>query len=71
MLQVITIPVLDDNYSYLVIDTETREAGVVDPAEPSKVLKVLEQENVQLTTILTTHKHWSVRNMSSISFDLS
>ena len=32
-MRVILIPVLSDNYTYLVIDDATNEAGVVDPAE--------------------------------------
>jgi len=30
------IPVLSDNYSYLIIDEINNVAGVVDPAEPAK-----------------------------------
>ena len=31
------IAVLDDNYSYLIIDTTTNMAVVVDPADPAAV----------------------------------
>ena len=31
------IAVLDDNYSYLIIDTITNAAAVVDPADPAAV----------------------------------
>ena len=31
-MKVIPIPVLMDNYAYLVIDEATNEAGVVDPS---------------------------------------
>lgn len=33
------LPALSDNYMYLLVDTETREAAVVDPVEPVKVWK--------------------------------
>eukprot|EP00296_Roombia_truncata_P000470 JP436142.1.p1 GENE.JP436142.1~~JP436142.1.p1 ORF type:complete len:267 (+),score=45.02 JP436142.1:1-801(+) len=51
------IPLFDDNYAYLIVD-EHNEAGIVDPADAPAVLSALEKENVNLTTVLTTHKHW-------------
>ena len=33
-------------------------AAAVDPAEPQKVLDAAAKEGVELTTVLTTHKHW-------------
>jgi hypothetical protein len=33
---IIQVPVLSDNYSYLLCDTKTGEAFAVDPAEPAK-----------------------------------
>jgi hydroxyacylglutathione hydrolase len=35
------VPVLEDNFSYLVVDAETREAAVVDPVDPKKVKSCL------------------------------
>lgn len=52
------MPVLSDNYAYLLIDRKTSFAGVVDPAEPEKVLVAAEKEGVTLTTVITTHHHW-------------
>jgi len=52
------IPVLSDNYSYLIIDEANNVAGVVDPAEPAKVIKALEEfPKLTLTHLLTTHHH--------------
>lgn len=31
------LPALTDNYMYLIIDGETKEAAVVDPVQPQKV----------------------------------
>lgn len=56
-MKVIPIPVLADNYSYLVIDESTNEAAVVDPAEPEKVIPVVEQHDVNLKHLITTHHH--------------
>ncbi|KAG7502183.1 putative hydrolase PNKD [Solea senegalensis] len=57
-IKIIPIPVLSDNYSYLVIDTASSVAVVVDPADPQSVQAVLEAEGVMLEAILCTHKHW-------------
>ncbi|GBN79613.1 Hydroxyacylglutathione hydrolase, mitochondrial [Araneus ventricosus] len=57
-MKVKILPALDDNYMYLIIDEKTQKAAVVDPVEPATVLKVAKEENVDLTTILTTHHHW-------------
>ena len=43
---------------YLIIDETTKEAAIVDPVEPSKVFKAVEEEQVTLTSIFTTHHHW-------------
>ena len=57
-MDVIPIPVLLDNYSYLVIDPKTREAGIVDCADAEPVLAEVRARGVTLTTILSTHHHW-------------
>ncbi|XP_034740546.1 probable hydrolase PNKD [Etheostoma cragini] len=57
-IKIIPIPVLSDNYSYLVIDTASSVAVVVDPADPQTVQEVLKEEGVTLEAILCTHKHW-------------
>ncbi|XP_068185419.1 probable hydrolase PNKD [Antennarius striatus] len=57
-IKIIPISVLSDNYSYLIIDTASSIAVVVDPADPEKVQAVLREEGVTLEAILCTHKHW-------------
>lgn len=52
------LPALDDNYMYLIIDESTKEAAVVDPVEPRKVLKAVSDEGVNLKSVFTTHHHW-------------
>lgn len=49
---------LDDNYMYLIYDEKTKEAAVVDPVEPDKVLRETERAGLRLSTVLTTHHHW-------------
>lgn len=57
-MKIITIPVLSDNYAYLVIDEATNEAGVVDPSEAGPVADAVKREGVNFTTIINTHHHW-------------
>ncbi|KAK9701520.1 Cytoplasmic glyoxalase II [Basidiobolus ranarum] len=57
-MRVIPVPVLEDNYSYLIIDDKTGEAIAVDPAEPSKVLQAAAQAGVNIKSVFTTHHHW-------------
>ncbi|XP_072124748.1 hydroxyacylglutathione hydrolase, mitochondrial [Mobula birostris] len=52
------LPALTDNYMYLLIDNETREAAIVDPVEPKKVVEAVKKHGVRLTSVLTTHHHW-------------
>lgn len=57
-LRVEFVPVLSDNYCYVLIDVASGCAALVDPAEPEKVLGAVKALGVRVTTVLTTHKHW-------------
>lgn len=37
-VSVIPLPILEDNYSYLVMDTKNKLAVVVDPADPQAII---------------------------------
>lgn len=56
-MRVIQIPLLRDNYGYLIVCEKTGEAAVVDPSEAEPVLKQVEREKVSLKAILNTHHH--------------
>ena len=56
-MKIIQIPLLRDNYGYLLVCEKTKEAAIVDPSEADPVLRRVEQENVNLTAILNTHHH--------------
>ncbi|MFP6641245.1 MAG: hydroxyacylglutathione hydrolase [Myxococcota bacterium] len=57
-LQIERIPTLGDNYTYLVICTETSEAAVVDAPEADPVVRRVEQTGCQVKKILSTHHHF-------------
>lgn len=48
-MKIIPISVLDDNYSYILIDDKTKEAAVIDPVEPIKILNVISQTGAKLS----------------------
>jgi hydroxyacylglutathione hydrolase len=57
MIKIQQIPVLTDNYIYLIHDPESTETVVVDPAVAEPVLACLNQNGWQLNTIINTHHH--------------
>jgi len=56
--QVIVVPVLSDNYAYILVEESTKRCLVVDPAEASVVHAKVQQEGLTCVGILTTHHHW-------------
>lgn len=56
-MRVIPVPVLQDNYAYLVV-AESGAAAVVDPSEAEPVLEAARREGVELRAIWNTHHHW-------------
>jgi len=57
MLEIQQIPVLNDNYIYLIHDSLSKETAVIDPAVASPVIEVLKENNWRLTYLLNTHHH--------------
>lgn len=56
-MRVIQIPLLQDNYGYLIVCGRTNRAAAVDPSEAGPLLRRVEQEGVALKAILNTHHH--------------
>ncbi|KAJ9444933.1 Hydroxyacylglutathione hydrolase [Diplonema papillatum] len=52
------VPILNDNYAYIVWCEHEKEAAVIDPADPKAVWHFVEAFGLKLTTLITTHKHW-------------
>ena len=51
-----------DNYAYILKDDKTKEAVIIDPANPDEVAPVLKKAidsgDIKLTAIVNTHHHW-------------
>lgn len=62
-MRVVPIACLSDNYAYLLVDPETKQAAIVDPSEPDPVLRAVEENagrngDVKVVAILSTHHHY-------------
>ena len=66
-MRVTPIACLKDNYAYLLVCPETKEAAIIDASEAGPVLTELEKrqssrdvsrEDVKVVAILSTHHHW-------------
>jgi hydroxyacylglutathione hydrolase len=57
MLEIVILPVLTDNYIYLIHDPVSQDTAAIDPALAQPVLNVLQGKGWQLTYILNTHHH--------------
>eukprot|EP00577_Skeletonema_sp_RCC1716_P018310 CAMPEP_0113401180 /NCGR_PEP_ID=MMETSP0013_2-20120614/16546_1 /TAXON_ID=2843 ORGANISM="Skeletonema costatum, Strain 1716" /NCGR_SAMPLE_ID=MMETSP0013_2 /ASSEMBLY_ACC=CAM_ASM_000158 /LENGTH=262 /DNA_ID=CAMNT_0000286353 /DNA_START=75 /DNA_END=863 /DNA_ORIENTATION=- /assembly_acc=CAM_ASM_000158 len=55
---VIPVPALSDNYMYLIVDNETKQAAAVDPVDIDAIQKAAVDNGATINTILTTHNHW-------------
>lgn len=57
MLEVVRIPVLNDNYVWLLHDDASKETVVVDPAVVGPVLEAAQQRGWTISQIWNTHWH--------------
>lgn len=57
MLEVVQVPVLSDNYVYLVHDAASGETAIVDPAVADPVRAAADARGWRITQILNTHWH--------------
>ncbi|APJ04964.1 hydroxyacylglutathione hydrolase [Silvanigrella aquatica] len=57
-MEIRMLPVLNDNYIFILIDELKQEAAVVDPALAEPVLKFLKSNKLKLTKIFNTHHHF-------------
>jgi len=52
-----SVPILSDNYAWLLRDTETGATAIVDPAQGAPIIAALEAAGGRLDLILLTHHH--------------
>ena len=57
-MEVKIIPCLNDNYSYLILDRNKKNACVIDPSESEPVIEIIEKNKLNLKYILNTHHHY-------------
>ena len=57
MIQIEAIPAFSDNYIWLLYDSDSGDAVVVDPGEAAPVQRALADRGLQLTAVLVTHHH--------------
>ncbi|KAK9842139.1 hypothetical protein WJX84_004687 [Apatococcus fuscideae] len=57
-LEVLRVPCLTDNYSWVLLERASGKTAVVDPAEAQPVIAALDTRGVKLDAILNTHHHW-------------
>ena len=58
MLNIDIVPCLQDNYSFVVHDTETDTVAVVDPSEFEPINNFIEKKYKKIDYILNTHHHF-------------
>lgn len=57
-MEIKRIPVLSDNYVFVLSNPQTKIAAVIDPAIASPILDYLAQIDCQLVAIFNTHHHY-------------
>ena len=57
MLEVAAVPVLTDNYVWLIHDPDSGETAAVDPSVADPVLDAVAEKGWRLTQVLNTHWH--------------
>jgi hydroxyacylglutathione hydrolase len=51
------VPILSDNYAWLLRDDASGAVAIVDPADPAPIIAAIEQAGGRLDLILLTHHH--------------
>lgn len=57
-MDVVPIPLLSDNYGYLLVGPDGTRAVVVDCSEAAPVMREVERRGLRLEAILSTHHHF-------------
>lgn len=57
-IEIVTIPCLEDNYTFLIHDDTTGTTALVDAPEAAPILEALNTRGWGLDMVLLTHHHW-------------
>jgi hydroxyacylglutathione hydrolase len=57
-VEIVPLPLLSDNYGYLLIDPASKRAAIVDASEAGPVLAEVERRGLRLDAVLSTHHHF-------------
>lgn len=57
-LELVTLPCLSDNYTFLIHDHVSGATAVVDVPDPAPILAALAERGWTLTDVFLTHHHW-------------
>ncbi|MDP4180291.1 MAG: MBL fold metallo-hydrolase [Bacillota bacterium] len=58
------------NYTYVIVDKNSRQAAIIDPAwDSNKIISLVNELDIKLTTILITHLHYDHVNMVNVLLD--
>ena len=57
MLQITPVPAFNDNYIWLIVSTDLKQAFAVDPGDAEAVEQTLDTMGLELAGILVTHHH--------------
>lgn len=57
-MEIVPVPLLSDNYGYLLFDPTTKRAAIVDCSEADPVLAEVQRRGLRLEAILSTHHHF-------------
>jgi hydroxyacylglutathione hydrolase len=57
-MTIVTIPCLEDNYAFLLHDTQTGDTAVIDVPDAAPIKQALADHGWTLTHVLLTHHHW-------------
>jgi hydroxyacylglutathione hydrolase len=56
MLNVVMLPILEDNYTYII--QSGNKTAIIDPGDATPVIEHLEENNIVPDYIINTHHHW-------------
>ena len=57
MIFIEQIPVMSDNYVYILIDKSTNQTACVDPGVTNEIINYIDERKLGLNYILNTHHH--------------